>query len=245
MLKQNMLNPIVFTMGKVGSTSVSTAIRRGGLGCMDFHVLSKNFLLNRVKGDALEGNLPSRNIVDSLYFHKNNIIKLPNLYITLVRDPIARNLSAYFQNQVFGNIENPETIARHFCDHYNHTYPLSWFDREFNDNLKINVYDHYFDPSIRYLHVPEKSLLIFRSDCSDELKSSVLTEILETPVRIERVNVGTEKSYSKLYIATVAQVRRIIRHSLKEMLLSHKFTTHFFSSDEVNDFRDYWSGEAI
>ena len=74
----------------------------------------------------------------------------PVRVITAVRDPVARNISAYFNNLTLStlkrefNEEELQAMMDQFLDKYSHDIPLVWFDKEMRDVLGLDVYHYPF-----------------------------------------------------------------------------------------------------
>ena len=78
--------------------------------------------------------------------------------VTLVRDPIGRNVSMYFHDlhywlaYYFSEVRPDRDGARRnrplidcFRETFDHRYPLDWFDKELKRLSGIDVYEHAFD----------------------------------------------------------------------------------------------------
>ena len=101
--------------------------------------------------------------------------------ISLVRDPVARNISAFFHDfedwagkpleQISGGIEQ---IKRIFLEQFDHDYTLRWFDR-LEDTLGVNVYNHPFPrEGYNIVRKGKMSILIMRLELDDKNKQSKL-----------------------------------------------------------------------
>ncbi|MCV5836652.1 putative capsular polysaccharide synthesis family protein, partial [Escherichia coli] len=72
--------------------------------------------------------------------------------ISLVREPIGRNISMFFQSLPFWmaekylnddsaiRSERPQLLQEAFEEHMNHHYPLEWFDNEIKTLTGIDVF---------------------------------------------------------------------------------------------------------
>ncbi len=85
--------------------------------------------------------------------------------ITLIRDPIARNVSAFFQafpvhypevmkrysSGVVSLQDRVEEMIRLFLDDFDkHDVPIEWFGRHMQPVFEIDVYGEKFDPERGY-----------------------------------------------------------------------------------------------
>ena len=222
------------------------ALNRAQFPTHHIHTLNRKRLIN-MASRALESDaLPAPHICESMAWLDRLFLK-PELclYITLVRDPIARNLSAFFEN-IETNIGldaasrgTPEDLLSWFTTKYNHEFPLNWFNLEFRDQLGINVFSQPFDQEKKYVHIPGSNVLIFRVDCEDDVVASVLSRALGRHLEIGKENVSAEKKYSKLY----SSVKKIAKFPAPfvEKMYNNDFVRHFWSTEETENFKARWT----
>lgn len=103
---------VVHTMGKVGSRSVVHVLQKAGLRTVHAHYL---IFPSRPEDGAARTEVLGW--------------KGPICLITIAREPIARNLSAYYQNYVK---DEPASVID-FMMRYPQRVPLDWFWGEFHD----------------------------------------------------------------------------------------------------------------
>lgn len=233
-------------MGKVASSAISTAIRRKGRLVHDIHTLDEAKLKREMQTALQEDRFPNPHVCVSMAW-KTRDITVPQrcVYISLVRDPIARNISAYFQNlgrfidslEGGGNAE-AEALLDDFMDRYPHTFPIQWYDREYRRFLDIDIHDGRFHPDKGYQLSHHQRIVIFRVDTPDEVKSNVLTRVLGFPVRVLRANEATTKAYSDDYDT----VRRLARFDapLLDKIYGSPFAQHFWTAEEIEAMRARW-----
>lgn len=242
------LTPVVYTMGKVASSSVSTAIIAAGLPCHDIHSLDAEYLKKSAKEYLDRGQYPPPHICVSMA-HRDRLMVKPKrcLYISLVRDPIARNLSAFFQNLHEQKAEiRDETDARRmfakFQETYFHSVPLSWLDREFGKQVGIDVYADSFDHAARYCHIKRSNTVIFRTDCPDETKSAVLSKALGQRIEVKRENDSNNKEYNEIY--SNVKLAATFSAGFVDKMYSSKYARHFWSAAEREVMAAKWLGPA-
>lgn len=201
---------LVFTMGKVASTTITAGLQGAGVPCDDIHSLDRGYLWPLVARRLAQGRRPPPHARHALWHHRRLARPDPaRLIITLVRDPIARNLSAFFQTLPLARIKDPDpdALLAQFRDHYPHGTPASWFQREMAQSLGIDVYARPF-PRARLFHYrPRDHLVIFRTDCPDPVKAAVLSQLLGRDITLTRANVGASKHYHALYAAVQARAQ--------------------------------------
>lgn len=231
-------------MGKVATSSISSAMRKAGLPVHHIHSLDDDHLLKMAKRSISEGRFPAPHICESMAW-KERLFSKPELclYISLVREPIARNLSGFFENArnlLTGHPSEwePEEVLDVFVKRYKHTIPLDWFDREFEAQLGINIYEQKFDPQEKYVELSRHNTVIFRSDCDDKIAARVLSEALERTIIVGRANDTSNKPYSNIYRA-VQRIAKFPKPFIDSMY-DTKYVRHFWSDEEINVFRKKW-----
>jgi len=237
--------PVVYTMGKVASSSTSGAIQAAGMTCHDIHTLTHKNLLNQVQYWLEKDKFPPQHVCVSMAYREQVLLKRNKcFYISLVRDPVARNMSAFFENlHLLGeegkNETDPEKLFDYFSRNYQHTAPLTWFDREFKAELGIDVYARPFNHKDRYSRLDGASGVLFRADCPDEVKSRVLSKALGRTITVGRLNDGNNKYYSEAYNKMKKMVT-FPSQFLDEMYDS-AFVRHFWTPDEIDKMKSNWT----
>jgi hypothetical protein len=174
----------------------------------------------------------------------------PLRVITLVREPVANNVSMFFQlidhyigTPIEQSTHDIETIIQVFIERYMHSRPLTWFDAEVKTTLGIDIFRYPFPIAQGYNIVSNDnvSLLVLKCELDDQTKSRAIAEFLGLDgFEIVRSNVTGEKSHARQY-AEFKQRIRIPDRILDEMYES-KFARFFFSPEERARCRDRWSG---
>jgi len=154
---------LLYQMGKVGSTAVAESLRERGKWVLHVHSLNAATLGEGLR-DAIKSNeMPAPSTVNGFVFARI----LPKLVdelrvITLVRDPVARDLSVFFQNlsqteagKRLLDAGDYAAIRAEYLANNTLDYTLGWFDFELNRFLGIDVYAVPFDT--------EQGTAVFRS----------------------------------------------------------------------------------
>ena len=175
---------IVYQMGRVGSASVANSLRMQGYDFI-FHVHRMHPQnIKKVREEYISHNErpPKEDMGMKLYRH----VALPGRpaeFISLVRDPVSRNVSAFFRNfkRFTGtrheDLDLPmEELAEVFIKNYNHDVPLNWFDDEPKQTLGIDVYEYPFEKRKGYGIIEKGSfrLLILKLELEDRDKERAL-----------------------------------------------------------------------
>lgn len=198
---------IVYQMGKVGSSSVTQSLNNSGCRrAYNVHRMDPDNMA-RVRQYCLENNRrPPNDIVGKRLYTR--IVKEGKRakFITLVREPIRRNVSAFFQNlnRFIGNDREQLSrdigeLAKIFIQEYNHFVPLTWFDVEMKQTLGIDVYEHPFPKKAGYLSVGRGrfQVLILKAEIEDRIKEKAIREFLgSTKFNLVRTNIGKDKDSS-------------------------------------------------
>lgn len=238
----------IYQMGKVGSTTLENSLPNA----IHVHAFySKNNTCPvRMKGLAKFGfkyfiYRTEQELVDYLLrraFKKRKNTKI----ITLVRQPIRRNISMFFHDldaYLFAahtncmNTRSAPLITRYqktdmlfdvFGCEFDHNYALNWFDREFLPMTGVDVYKHSFDTEKGYALITECQIevLCLRTDKLSE-NVNVLSDYLGNQVEILSANKANDKWYGELYQQFVQTYTPSVALELK--LKESKFVKHFFS----------------
>lgn len=230
-------NPLiaVYQMGKVGSQSVYYSIKEYG-----YHPIIFLHFFDRLK---LKNYFAFRLLI--YFLNKKKPLKI----ITLVREPISRNLSAYahdFQgyfNDKMQNYSERELEHKFFYVYDRHNGPLEWFDREFAVNTGINVYSYDFDKDNGYIIIRENhiEILIMQLEIEDGKKEKIIKNFLELQnFEMKRYNTAEDKSYYKGNYTNFLRSIRIPETYINKMYKS-KYFNHFYSLSQKESFLKKWS----
>lgn len=233
-LAQNRHVPVlVYQMGKVASTSVYVSLRRVYPGL----VLHAHSFMGRHQ-DAQMRSLYKRTIFD----HR------PLNAIVLIREPIGRNVAAFFENfERFTGVKYSQShlslmeLKDIFLNKYPHWLPLGWFDYHINVNLGIDVYDRPFpEHGFVTFGLENIRLLVMRCEMDDALKISAIKEFLGlSDFELCNQNVGSQKEYAELYKRFKAEVR--LPAWYVTMMCESRYFKHFYSSALIESVRQKWS----
>ena len=257
----------VHTMGKVGSSSIVRSLRELELErevtIYWTHFLSPEGidLLNQLHEKGYGGskkvpqkvkNLISSNRVIGQQLMKRRPSDNNFKVISLVRDPVATNISGFFQNYAWwptelqrrtqdGSPPNIEDLATCFFSNYPHDVPLIWFDMEMAPIFGVDVFSSPFPREKGYqIYQSEQSeLLLFKLEKLDETAAEALQAFLGiNNFRLAKDNIGYEKWYRDIYDQFRATVR--LPESYLNMLYRSPYTQHFYREEEINTFMARW-----
>ena len=269
---------LVYQMGRVGSSSVRNALFRSRDPATRLVLMSHEFypVRNRRaevldvdpsdRGDveteiahaqAVFRRLPWRRKLKlrfrekfySEMIHRNIVARRrPAKVITLVRDPIANNISMFFQvfrQYADGQREmasySPNELVQLFLDRYMHSRPLIWFDTELRPMLGIDVYEHPFPTEQGYtvLKQGHLELLVLRCDESDTVKERAIGEFIGIrDFHMVRSNVTARKASAATYAKFQQEIR--LPDAYIDRMVGSKYATHFYREGELAEFRRRW-----
>jgi len=244
---------IVLTMGKVGSTSVYKSLKKR-LKNPVFHL---HYLSDKGLEKAVEMRLSSK--LKSYSYHlilseelKKTGCDLSKLkYITIIREPISRQLSSFFQNvgKLGSDLEGKDLRVdyENALEYLMSTMSFSdeaervWFNREVRDIIGIDVYGEEFDIIKGYEVYRSNSggrLLLMRMEDMDKVFCDAIYKFLgQQKVLLRRYNEGSAKIYNKAY----ERLKKNVKFSAKEidMLINTIFFTKFYI-DYKKMLKDKW-----
>ena len=206
--------PLIYQMGKVGSTMLEHSLK----GAINIHTLYANstcpphFNIQRrgVKG-WVRYELP-------FYFKRWAIKRRTKVNIvSVVRDPIARNRSMYFQDLAHwlsayirqfdanAKTEGLDLLIECYRDFFNHDYAEHWFDNEIRRLTGIDIFKHGFTPGQAQVIENQKyRLFVVRlEDLESNLQA--LSDFLGQSIKPVSANRGEKKWYGDLYKTFVKQ----------------------------------------
>ena len=240
-------------MGKVGSRSVRFVLAdMGEFSVFHTHWCNEANLAHRAgiidERRRISNRYGDRDHFGQLFHEQTRSLERPLKIICMFRDPVARNISSYFQHldEIWGvrkahtQVSTAELI-RGFHEVFEHDEPLHWFDTEMKDIHGIDIFAHPFDCHARHATIESgrRSLLLMRVDLSDADKQSVLSRFLDTQVpEIPRANAASDKSYSEAYRAFKDALE--LPGSYLDRLYDSTVTRHFYTADEIAELRARW-----
>jgi hypothetical protein len=240
---------LIYTMGKVGSKTVEQSVRAHMPGAELYHV---HFLTEKscVMADSWNGGdgatRKARMIRESIARQKDARIKI----ITLVRDPIARDVSDFFHNmqtykkQWAFNDSSLQVCLEQFT-HFDDAYGLSWFASEFNEYLNIDIYSIPFSPTEGYAQysLPQADILVIRVEDLVRVWSDACHSFFGRDIPLANHNCADTKDYAEQYRAFVQSV------TLSAERLSRAYESvyarFFYTEEERQKFKRKWARSEV
>jgi len=236
---------LVYQMGKVGSQSVNYALLEiGFFPVVHFHYLKD---LKREKKHHY------------IWVAYALALEWPIKVITLVRDPVARNVSSFahdFSSYFGSNMQDHslQKLGNKFWVWDRHFDGINWFDKEFKNVLGVDIYDCPFDKEagfsiyrsrdskIKYnqgLTQKNFEILIMKIELRNEIREDIIKEFLNiTEFSQKYYNVASDRSYKGNYQEFVQWVK--FPQSYLNEQYNSKFTQHFYTKREIANFERRW-----
>ncbi len=243
---------VVYSMGKVGSSTVYATLKKHFLSTDVDHV---HFLSDSYLKEKLPGSNHTHHIDHGFEVRDkiNAAIKAgrPVKLISIVREPIKREISNFFQNSfdfIQGELSDysNEALFLEFEKKVNFNYILNWFDEEFKPFTTIDIYTQPFDHDKGFTVIRDANfeVLLLRLEDLNRIFSKAFETFLEK--KITSLEMANESQKKK----GVADSLRFIKNKFrlqKEMVdtvYASKYMTHFYRDDEIEHFEEKWLVEA-
>lgn len=207
---------LVFSMHKVGTSTVMQSLREIGL-------------------------LPERGFAENLDY----LVPLSKYkgVVTPVRDPIARNISFFFER--FGNdilaIDakfSVKGLLKHFFESIEHTYPLTWFQNVYQKTFGIDVYKEKFNKSRGWAIIDERYLLVRTDKMEKALPDAFESLYGKRPPGMHKGMTMESRPYGYIYAQFVGKVK--FPEKYVESLYNSRFMKHFFLKSEIERLTRRW-----
>ena len=241
---------IIITPGKVGSSSVwSTLKKETNNAVYHIHQLSK---------EGVEGGI-SRNLNSARKSRPLHLIIAKQLrkrlkrydgdmyIITLVREPISRVVSSFFQNtELYKNevenkklkidIEESKKIVTTMLQNNICGEVEQWFDKEIKENFGIDVFAQNFDELNKYVitHNGRYHHLLLKMEDLNKVFPRAIKDFLnlDSELELHNTNIGQSKHYAEAY----NEVKNMIKLDSNELehIVNSKYFQHFYKDQESN-----------
>nr|WP_272503382.1 putative capsular polysaccharide synthesis family protein [Salinibacter ruber] len=238
-------------MGKVGSSSITESLVNYGVWPVhQVHRLNPDHIAE-VRSERERRGFRERDNVDGrgLKLHRQLIEpERPAKFISLVRDPVSRNVSAFFENFVGRNVDEWDVpnslqgLVDAFLREYSHSVPLQWFEREPATTLGIKVYERSFLPKRGYATFQNGpfELLVLRAELPDAEKGDVIQSFLGMwAFQVQRANTSGSKEYAEKYRVFKREVE--LPGAYLRKMLDSRYARHFYSTEERKQVYERWS----
>lgn len=234
---------LIWQPGKVGSMTIEKSLNIRNIHCIHTHELSRGDYESKIDYD-------------------NRISLLRNMekvrIISLVRDPVARSISLFFQGmhvdgyilQELGDCEgNTNILSKLFTFTEQESkmgqygYMFEWFNHEIKEVLGIDVYQHDFDKEKGYqlIHQDNIELLLIKTEKLNECQEVIGKFVEAENFKLVNDNVGNQKPYKFVYNEIKKSIR-IPEHIMNFYYKGNKAMDHFYTEEEKENLIKKWSG---
>ncbi len=251
---------LIYQMGKVGSTTLLDTLRPilPQTQIYHLHVLSDAGIRqedqNYYGGQPTlfsKSHLPTtKHLFESKFIRKQRARGMAGIkIITLCRDPIGREVSAFFQGNLpdagfrarLGDPARVPGVVEDFWKGNEFAFALNWFDRELKAVFGFDVYGQAFPHEQGYGIYEQDGvgILVIKLEALNVCFQPALREFLGVDVpALKPANVTTAKGYQELQTAFLHALT-FSPEFLDEMYTS-KYATHFYTEAERRAFRARW-----
>lgn len=241
---------VVFTMGKVASTTVYRSLTPVAAPVLKVHsVRSERLAVMEESYRRTDPKALPRHLLHGWHLmDRPPTPDAPWTVITLVRDPIQRSVSDFFHSgSRMGRLDTEATAGRlaRFVEREGIPRTLDWFERELEPVLGIDVLSHPFDPAIGHATVetPAARLLVLRQESLDVAPAALGRFLgLDHDVVLDAYNVGAAKPYAAAYADATEQLR--FDDHVLDLAYESTWAKHFYSPAERQALRARWGRSA-
>ena len=257
---------IIYQMGKVGSTTLHNVLEQADLPMPIYkvHFLSDAGLRHAVEFHQKTLKIPWETTphIETTNFLRQKIKSDNNTQwkiISLVRDPIGREISEFFQYvhslypnllDANGEIDAQKTmrILQTKFMFYNpqKNYTCRWFDMEVKNMFGIDVFAHPFDTEAGYSIIKQGNvdLLVMRLESLNENFTPAMNEFLGRPLALNHQQANVRSTQKRG--ATYHHIRQqfSLSDSVCRKVYHSAYARHFYSETQIDQFVQKWSGKA-
>ena len=248
---------VIYQMGKVGSSAVYESIKRAGIENPIYHVHFLSYT-NLDEVEQYHQKVGAKSAISPVRFwrslrHKLDRTKMPVYLISLVREPVAREISDVFQNMAShhaelltdnGEVDVEKTVNylnALFADFNEATdYACTWFDKEILDSFGIDVYASSFDHSRGFsiMENDRAKLLLLRMEDLSRVFAEAMREFMGLSVPLVRSNESASKGYSESYQAVLKKFAMPVNAGTK--VYASRYARHFYPDEVRAELMEKW-----
>lgn len=216
---------LIYQMGRVGSVALRNALNKANVKNQHLHYMMND-------GEFYARNLPEL---------KESILRRDHQWkvITLVRDPVMRNVSAFFRKVDYRNHSGyiPDLLAD-FMTEYNHIWPLIWFDLELKEMFGFDIYSRDFTQ--RHTGLLFDILVLKTEDLSTTKTKELLEQFTGVDnIEVTRYNATQERpGLNTLHEKFKEQV--IFPEAYLDFMYDSKYARYFFTQNMRKNLKYLW-----
>jgi hypothetical protein len=246
---------LVYQMGKVGSSTVARSLERArpGRSVYQVHHLRPDVVARRSKRGWRRR---FAEVLDARHLAARVVRPVPGKWrvVTLVRDPVARNVSAFFQAmqtrqpdrlmalERAGAFDVAPLMAEYLADHPRHRLVLEWLDDELGAVFGVDVYARPFphDKGFQVYESDRARVLLVRLEDLRRCAADAFATLGVDHFTLFNTNVGDRKAFGGAYRHFLEQVH--FPEDYLDSVYNSRFARHLYSDAERAEFRKRWGG---
>lgn len=249
LIKLNQKNPImVYQPGKVGSSTINKSLQNYGLDYVQMHMLA-------FYDDYFDIYRSKESIDLQNWWIKNKATTQNVKVISLVRDPIARSVSAYFQTfrEDYIMLDSMDkNIYKGAIDRIRHDmsfgdscgYIFDWFNKELKEVFGVDVYKYPFDKEKGYAIIKKDNveILLMTMEKMNQNEKVVGDFVGVIDFKYTMDNVGAKKEYKYAYKEFLENA--VIEEDILDYYYrDNEYMDHFYTAEQKDIFRKRWNGK--
>jgi len=225
---------IIYQMGRVGSHSVLQTINSVEHNYKMHHVHALDLSIGNRRTKLPLKDQPLSEPTNKSWFLLDRVRQEKRKWriISLVRDPVARNWSAF---HCFREGKGD------FVEDYNHHAIIDWFEINVEPFFGIDVYSEPFDTNKgwKVYENDRASMLLLRTENISEILPEALLEF--AGLAVNDVCCANRGSWYKTRLKTKAYHSIKMPEAYVDEMYSTRLARHFYTIDELNKFKHKWT----
>ncbi len=238
---------LILTAGKVGSSSIYETLKvKVKNPVFHIHQISEKGINNSISEHLHSDrkSIPLHLIMSKFLKKKLESYKGKLYVINIVREPISREISSFFQNTEFYknavetskldiNVEGSLEILNRIFKNDITSELESWYDREIKSVFGIDVFDEnfVFNNDMTIVVNGEVHLLLLKMESMNDVFPKAIQQFLQTEeMQIDNSNVSENKHYAKSYQVIKEQFR--LPTSMLDEITNSRYFQKFYKLDK-------------
>jgi len=244
---------LVYQMGKVGSRAVFEALAalpERPPALYHFHELCGLDALEHALAQIADAPARARQYVGQAQAVRRSFLAGEPCHwkvITLVRDPVARNISSFFYDiaryvpDFYERTPSSAELLEAFLTLPDHQTPLAWFEQQAEPLFGLDIYAAPFprEPGYALLHSERVAWLVLRAeDIATRLASAVLALLGVPDLACSKINAGDDKPYGPAYQRFLGEAA--LPAEYVDRMYDSRLARHFYDEPERARLRQRW-----
>lgn len=230
---------LIYSPAKVGTTTIEEGLREAHIRHFKMHHVAKSWCAGESAYEKPAG-------IELI----NNLKKIR--IISLVREPIARGISAYFHGFEIDGYYRYENINQDIYQIINDNlgqetkvgkfgWLFEWFHQEMEKVFGIDIYQYNFDKEKGYQIIREGNieLMLIKCEKLNECQKDINQFLGCKNFALKEANAGNEKPYRFAY-AELKSTIKIPEYIMDFYYKENKAMNHFYTDEEKEVFRNKW-----